>query len=125
MSIGPVAVKPKHVGEVAVLEDPHHRPERRRQAEHVEHERLDRHEHAAGQQEQQDERGHHDQPERERQPCADRRLGVDELGRPPAHRHVDVGGVEAANVADEALAVARRHGSIVGTTDSQPELARA
>ena len=42
-------------------------------------ERLDRHEQAAGHQEQQDERDERDEAERERQPVFDRALGVDEL----------------------------------------------
>ena len=54
-SMVPVGVKCEQSGEVALLEDPDHRAERRGEAEHVEHERLERHEQAAGHQEQQHE----------------------------------------------------------------------
>ena len=56
VSIAPVGVYAEQVGEAAVLEDQHHRAERRGEAQHVEQQRLDRHEHAAGHQEQQQER---------------------------------------------------------------------
>ena len=49
--------------EMAVLEDPHHRTERRGQREDVQQHRLDRKHHAAGQQEQQDQGDHRDQSE--------------------------------------------------------------
>ena len=54
---------------MAVLEDPDHRAERRGEAQDVEHERLDRHDDAAEHEEQQHERRHRDQPDRERQPA--------------------------------------------------------
>ena len=60
--------------EVTVLEDPHHRTERRGQRQHVEHQRLQRQHHAAGQQEQQHEHDDGDEPEHQGQPGGD---GVD------------------------------------------------
>ncbi len=70
---------------MAVLEDPHQRAERRGQRQEVARERLDRQQHAAGEQEQQHEgdRGH--QPEDERKPFGH---GVDAVAvdlRHPAH----------------------------------------
>ena len=49
---------------MAFLEDPHHRAERRGQAEHVEHERLHGDEQAAEHHEQQHERRHRDEQRR-------------------------------------------------------------
>ena len=62
----------EQVGEVALLEDPDHRAERRGEAEHVEQQRLDRHEQAAGHQEQQHERRERDEPERHGRRSEDR-----------------------------------------------------
>ena len=66
----------EHARQVAVLEDPHHRPEGGGQAEQVEHQRLERHEHAAEHQEQQhegddgdDRRAASGQPAEQRRPC--------------------------------------------------------
>ena len=49
--------------EVPVLEDPDHRAEGRGQRQHVEHQRFQRDHHAAGEQEQDREHDHRDQPE--------------------------------------------------------------
>jgi hypothetical protein len=54
--------------QVALLEDPHHRPEGRRQAQQVEDQRFHRDQHAAEHQEQQHERDQGDDAECQRQP---------------------------------------------------------
>ena len=106
VSIVPGGGDVEEPGQVAVLEDPHHRPERRRQAERVEHQRLDRHEHAAREQEQQHRRRHDDDRQGQRQPRRDRRLGVDELGGLAADGDVERG-VDGAHVPDQRLALRR------------------
>jgi len=80
------------IGAVAVLEDPHHGAEGGAEAEHVEDDRLDRDEDAAGHQEEQHEGRHGDDAERQRDKSEDRSLGVDELRRRPRHqrRHARV-----------------------------------
>ena len=88
--VRPVGVKSRDPRAVAVLEDPDHRPERRGEAEEVQHDRLERHQHAAEHQEQQHEGGHGD----DRRGASGSRpkmrvLGVDQLrrsARRPARR---------------------------------------
>ena len=75
----------EQIREVTLLEDPDHRAERRGQAEHVEQERLHRHEQAAGHQEEQQERGERDEAERPRQHREHGGLGVDERRRLARH----------------------------------------
>ncbi len=65
--------------EMSLLEDPHQCTERRRQRQHVEHQRLQRQHHRAGEQEQQHEGDDRDDAEHQRQPGGDgvHAVGVD------------------------------------------------
>ena len=94
--------------EVAVLEDPHHRAERRAEGERVAEQRTDRLQDAAGEQEQQDERGHHDQPAGQEQVRADRVLRVDQRRGSAADEHLGSGRCgHRAHLPDEVLRCAR------------------
>ena len=108
-------------GAVAVLEDEDHRPERRRQAEEVEDQRLDRHEQAAEQHEQHDERGDGDEPDRPRQPLEHDVLGVDLGGGLPTDEHLVERRVEVAHVVDERFAVGGQR--LDGRHDGEPRAA--
>ena len=92
--------------QVALLEDPHHDPEGGAQREHVEHQRLHRHQHAAEHEEQHHERDRGDDAHRQGHPAEQRRLRVDESGRLTAHLDGE-GALEVAHFVDQVLALGR------------------
>ena len=102
-------------GQMAVLEDPHHRAERRREAQEVQHERLHRDEQAPEHQEQQHERRHADDRERPRQCVEQRVLHVDELRGRSADDDALERRVAVADALDERFRV-RRERSTDGIT---------
>ena len=73
----PQRLEPERPRQVAVLEDPDERPERRDDRERVHHERLDRQDRRAEQDEQDDVRGHDDEQRRPREVGGD---AVDDVG---------------------------------------------
>ena len=73
----------EQTGAVALLEDEHHRPEGGGEREEVEHDGLGRHEQAAEHGEQHDQRDEGDDAAGQREPGAERRLGVDHRRRLP------------------------------------------
>ena len=91
---------------MSVLEDPHHGPERRREAEEIEDEGLQGHHDAAREQEQHDERNDADDAKGQRQLRHNGVLGVDKLGRAPRHKHPE-GGRCRAHLVDQVLAGGR------------------
>ena len=64
---------------MSVLEHPRQHAERRGQGQGAEDQRPDRLHHAAGEQEQDDERGQHHQADRQREAASESVDGVDEL----------------------------------------------
>ena len=85
------------------------RPERRRERDRVHHQRLDRHQHRAGHQEQQHEQRDRDHPERPRQPLGQRPGEVDAARRRP--RSPSSGTAGGARAARAPAAAPRRPGT--------------
>ena len=118
MSMLPVGVKPSRSGEVALLEDPDHRAERRGEAEHVQQQRLHRHEQAAGHQEQQHERRQRDEPRASTAGSAARTAFVStSVADSPAT--VNANGAAVARMSLTSCSPAAECGSMFGTTESQ------
>src|ERR1700737_2319988 len=78
-----------------VLEDPDHYPEYRAQYQQVQHQRLYRHNDAAGEQKQQYEGGQRDHEDRQPEPVGDGGAAVDERGGRTADLDLVVGDLRA------------------------------